>query len=525
MSSRRERHEQWAIFWCSLLAPLLYGEIPAAEAGRFLRQLSQTECEFPDGKRRQPSRATLWRKWKKYREGGLDALMRRRRKDRGQPRRNRVAMIDKAIVLKKDQPRRAHGAINDFLKAEFHATIPKSTLYRHLKRAGATRLKLGITQQKVRCRWTRDQSNALWVGDFEDGPYVMVGDHAVETHLSAFIDCHSRYIVEARYYLRENLDILIDSLLRAWSLHGASRELYLDNAKIYHAHALRRACCALNIRLLHRGVGDPPPGGLIERFFRTAQDQLEAEVRAGPPLTLDRLNQALTAWLEVRYHEDRNSETQQAPRLRYEQGREFIRHVDLQQVLKYFLQRKPRRVDPTYSDVRIDGFFFRVDPQLRGDRVEVRYDPFAELETVYLYSLEDEYLGLGQRYQREGPATQPPPASPPGKPKYDYVELLIQKHQESLRQHSRGIDYQAALARGQRRWPFAEFAKQLAAYLGQAGGLSAFRTDELETLQKVYTRLTRLDADLLERVCSRARQRTIPEIVFLLQQLHDERHA
>jgi transposase InsO family protein len=523
MSRRHERHEQWAVFWCSLLAPLLYGEIPAAEVGRFLRQLAQTECEFPDGKRRRPSRATLWRKWKQYRAGGLDALMRRRRKDRGQPRRNRAAMIAKAIALKKDQPRRAHGAINDFLQAEFHRTIPKSTLYRHLKRAGATRLKLGVSQQKVRCRWTRDQSNALWVGDFEDGPYVLVGDRAVETHLSAFIDCHSRFIVEARYYLRENLDILIDSLLRAWSVHGASRELYLDNAKIYHAHALRQACCALNIRLLHRGVGDPPPGGLIERFFRTAQDQLEAELRAGPPLTLDRLNQALTAWLEVSYHECPNTETQQAPRLRYEQGRPFLRHVDLQKVLKYFLQRVRRKVDATYSDVRLQGLFFRVDPQLRGDWVEVRYDPFAELETVYLYSPDDEFLGRGQRYDREGPATQPPPAPRPGQPKYDYVELLIQKHQESLRQRSRGIDYQAALARGQRRWPFAEFVKQLAAFLGRAGGLSAFRTDELETLQKVYTRLTRLDADLLERACSRARQRTLPEIVFLLQQLHDER--
>ncbi len=64
------------------------------------------------------------------------------------------------------------------------------------------------------------------------------------THLSAFIDCHSRYVVEARYYLRENLDILIDSLLRAWSVHGASRELYLDNAKIYLVHALKAACFA-----------------------------------------------------------------------------------------------------------------------------------------------------------------------------------------------------------------------------------------------------------------------------------------
>ena len=71
---------------------------------------------------------------------------------------------------------------------------------------------------------------------------------SVKTHLSAWIDCHSRYIVEARYYVRENLDILLDSLLRAWGNHGASRELYVDNAKIYHAKALQltagRSCLA-----------------------------------------------------------------------------------------------------------------------------------------------------------------------------------------------------------------------------------------------------------------------------------------
>ncbi len=119
---------------------------------------------------------------------------------------------------------------------------------------------------------------------------------------------------EARYYLRENLDILIDSLLRAWSVHGASRELYLDNAKIYHANALKAACFALNIRLIHRGVGDPPPGGLIERFFETAQSQLESEVRAGEILTLDRLNHALAAWMEQSYHQQPHSETGQPPR-------------------------------------------------------------------------------------------------------------------------------------------------------------------------------------------------------------------
>jgi putative transposase len=513
-----ERQEQWAVFWCSLLSPLLYGEIPPEEAGCFLEQLASCEHVFPDGQRRRPSRATLWRKWKKYREGGFEALFRQRRSDRGQSRKRPQAMITKAIELKKEQPRRSNVPINQFLQAEFHAMIPKSTLYRHLKRAGATRVKLGIRRQKVRCRWTRDHSNALWLGDFEDGPCVLVGDQAVTTHLSAFIDCHSRYVVEARYYLRENLNILLDSLLRAWAVHGASRELYLDNAKIYHAHALKAACFALNIRLLHRGVGDPPPGGLIERFFETTQGQLESEVRAGEILTLDRLNHALAAWLEVSYHQQPNSETGQSPLERYHQGSRFTRHVNLQEVLKYFLHKVRRTVREEFSDVQLDGFFFQVDPRLRGDRVEVRYDPFRPLETVLLYSLDGEYLGVGKRHERETAPDQPS-RSPAPKPKHNYLDLLIQKHQQALRDRHAGIDYQAVLAAAGRRWPFAEFVKQLAAHLGRKGGLAAFTTDELESLQKVYQRLTSLDSPMLREACGRATGRSIPDIVFLLQQL------
>ena len=66
MSDRHDRHQQWAVFWCSLLGPLIYGEIPPEEAGRFLSELTEMEHLFPDGQRRKPSRATLWRKWKKY---------------------------------------------------------------------------------------------------------------------------------------------------------------------------------------------------------------------------------------------------------------------------------------------------------------------------------------------------------------------------------------------------------------------------------------------------------------------------
>jgi transposase InsO family protein len=241
--------------------------------------------------------------------------------------------------------------------------------YRHLRQEGATRRKLGVSQEKIRCRWTRDQPGALWVGDFEHGPPVMHQGQSVKTHLSAWIDCHSRYVVEARYYIRENLDILVDSLLRAWGNHGASRELYVDNAKVYHAKALQLACTQLNIRLLHWPPRDPPAGGLIERFIQTCQMELEAEVRAGQILTLDDLNRVLAAWLAVAYHQEVHSETKQTPHERYHQQPRLIRQVDLGAVLGFFQQRAPRVVHKAFSDVRLENLFFAVDAKLRGDRV------------------------------------------------------------------------------------------------------------------------------------------------------------
>ncbi|MGC9523868.1 MAG: hypothetical protein ACP5HG_18620, partial [Anaerolineae bacterium] len=75
--------ETWAVFWCSLLAPVLFGEVPAKETGRFLRSLAEKECTFPDGRRNKPSLSTLRRKLKLYRQSGFEALAKRPRGDRG----------------------------------------------------------------------------------------------------------------------------------------------------------------------------------------------------------------------------------------------------------------------------------------------------------------------------------------------------------------------------------------------------------------------------------------------------------
>ena len=108
---------------------------------------------------------------------------------------------------------------------------------------------------------------AAEVGDFEYGPYVLVGGRSVQSYLSAFIDVCSRYIVAARYYVRQNFCVLSDTLIRGLEIHGAPLRAYVDNGKVYHAHALKQACYRIGIGLLHRAKGDPATGGIIERFL------------------------------------------------------------------------------------------------------------------------------------------------------------------------------------------------------------------------------------------------------------------
>ena len=516
--------EDWAVFWCSLLSPVLLGEIPEAQRERYFQKLSREERRLPNGQRRCISVRTFRRWWRRLKDEGVPGVYRRRRIDRGKPRKKHADLLARAVELKKQQPRRSDKVINRILKREFGRTIPRSTLYHHLRREGATRRKLGVSKEKVRCRWTRDQPGALWVGDFEHGPLVVHQGQAIKTHLSAWIDCHSRYIVEARYYVRENLDILVDSLLRAWGKHGASRELYVDNAKIYHANSLQLACTQLNIKLLHRPPRDPAPGGLIERFFGTCQTQLEAEVRASQILTLDELNGVLAAWLAVDYHQEVNRETGQTPHERYHQRPRLIRNVDLGAVLTFFHQRLTRTVNKDFSDIRIDNLFFAVDPTLRGDRLLVEYDPFSSLQEVQLYSPAGVYLGRGKRYKREkGAHQQPTPASPAGPITPHYLDALRAEHDAQQQQRrNQGIDFHSARRRNV--WSLTSFAHAFARLLGRQGGVSGLTVHEMDVLAAFHAHHDRLTESLLREAFDQAASATIPDVLFQLQSLLHERN-
>lgn len=505
-------NEKWALFWCNLLHDAIFGHVESGGEGRYLLELSEKEHLLPNGKSKKISYSTLRRKLKRFRKGGIEDLYRKLRSDRGKIRAVAEEVIQKAIELKKDQPHRSEEAINRFLEQHFGKTIARSTLYDHLRHAGATKVKLGISKTKVRKRWTRDSSNDLWLMDFEYGPYVMEENIAKQTYLSLCIDCHSRFVVHSKYYLQQNTQVVIDTLLGAWSTYGLCNQLYLDNAQAYKSKLLQKACYDLKVEIIHRPVRDPAPGGLVERIFSTIQTQFEQEVRAGKILTLQQLNQSLTAYLNVAYHERVHSETKQSPKNRYQQGLKSPRHVDINKLNNYFLNCEQRTVHRTFSDIQLHGLLFQVDPKLRGDKVEVRYSEVADLQEILVYSLKGEYLGKGILHQRSKTIDLPHTEQSPAK--HDYLALLQNQHTQHIKKQVCGIDYAKAQ---QKSWGFTDFLYSLASLMGRKGNTSAFTTSEFEVLYKVFQNFPKLNEHLLINAFTKANPKNIVNIEYQLQ--------
>ncbi len=508
--------EKWAIFWCDLLSPIIYLEIEPEQTHQKLKELSSKAVLFPNGEVKEPSLSTLKRKLSKYQEGGFKGLYRKHRNDRGKVRVVSDEVIDKAIELKKEQPFRSDRTINHMLEEKFGTTVARSTLYWHFKKAGASRLKLGVVKKKVRGRWTRDNTHELWQGDFEEGPYVIENNEIVPTYLSAFIDVHSRYVVEGRYYFRQTLDVLIDSLIRAISKHGAPKELYVDNAKVYHSHGLKMACHIMKTRLRYRPPREPETGGLIERFFSTVQGNFEREVRAEGKITLDQLNQNFSAWLEIAYHKKFHTEIKATPYKQMKAGMKYTRQVDMNAVLSAFTKKINRTVHKTFSDVQINHRYFKVDPKFRGDKVLVGIDPFSKLDTVEIYSLEGHPLGFGTRHFRE-PEKGVHINKPQKKPKHSYLVQLKREHQQYLEKQTKGIDFRKVVQ--SRPWPFQEFVKTISNLLEIKGGLSALNTDQLEALKKVFNKSVLINKPMVKQAFENASEKSISYIIYELKQI------
>jgi putative transposase len=362
---------------------------------------------------------TLQRWVQRYDAAGLAGLVRKRRMDRGRPRRLSPELHQCVEGLALQRPPLTIAAIHRQVGAfaQQHGLRPPSyglvyTMVQQLPAALTTLAHKGTKAYAQRFdllhRREAEAPNAIWQADHSQLDILVVrdGQPPAKPWLTVIQDDYSRAI--AGYFLAFEAPSILHTALALrqaiwrkddprWHVCGIPAVLYTDHGSDFTSQHLEQVSADLKIRPIFSLPGQPRGRGRIERFFATVQQMLLGElpgyappgqgVRGTPQVTLLELEQRFREFVLAVYHGRVHSETGVAPQARWEAGSflpqmpESVEQLDLL-LLTVAKARKVRR-----DGIWFQGFRY-IDTTLAayvGEDVILRYDPrdMAEVRIFY----------------------------------------------------------------------------------------------------------------------------------------------
>ena len=141
----------------------------------------------------------------------------------------------------------------------------------------------------------------------------------------------------------------------------------------------------LGVKKIHHRPYQAYCKGKVEAANKTILHEFQAEAQRAGFATLDELNSAFTAWVELEYNARSHSQTGQPPDARFVEGlpKDHRRVTDVGWFEALFLLRANRTVTK-YGIIKLESNEYRATQIPHGTVVEVRYDPF-DLRVVNLY--------------------------------------------------------------------------------------------------------------------------------------------
>ena len=392
--------QEVALFRYGLIADLLRTPARSAAMGALVREKASRRYRIPGSSRERVSEVTLRRWARRYREGGLQALRPRRRRDRGQSRAISPQLAEGLVTLKEQHPRL--GTERVIREACRVGLLPpgeerpaESTAYRLLAAAGLT--KPQAAPFEAGRRFSYRFAGELFSADAMHGPKIRCSDsdrrRRRKVYLLAVIDDATRVVPDARFAFSEGTAAFLPVLRRALERRGLPQRLYVDNGSTFRSRQLQVICATLDIHLIHSTPYRPQGRGKIERFFRTVRGQLLPLLQDADRESLQALNLRLARWVEDEYHHEPHSSLGETPLQRWAARCGQLRWpapgLDLGRI---FLQRFRRRVSKDCV-VSLHGRHYEVELALAGKPVILLRDPEAPAERPLEVESEGEPAG------------------------------------------------------------------------------------------------------------------------------------
>lgn len=342
----------------------------------------------------QVSDRTLRRYLQRFREEGIYSLTRKRRSDADKMRVFSEQILNRAKELLEQNKRRSIPMLMELLQADEQVgeqvkKISASTLYFHLKKAGHVfRGRGNEAPSGIYRRFEAEYPNKLWQGDARHGipiPHPGKAGKRKMTYLFGWVDDFSRKIMGARYYWDEKLPRMEDVFRRAILRWGLPTKLYCDNGKVYVSKHFLILVNDLEIKKIHHRAYAAWCKGKVENTMKTLKRFQSEAVLAGFR-TLEELNSALAAWIEVEYNNKIHSGTGETPNERWTNN--IKKHpprriTDIDTFNALFLWRVERTIDK-FGTIRFQSNSYPIRGLPVGTNIQLRYNPF-DLAQVQVY--------------------------------------------------------------------------------------------------------------------------------------------
>jgi putative transposase len=270
--------------------------------------------------------------------------------------------------------------------------------------------------------------HGLWHLDFHHGSRKVLSRSGawVRPRLLGVLDDRSRVACHLQWYLDETAETLVHGLAQAIQKRALPRALLTDNGAAMLAAEVRQGLETLGVVHETTLPYSPYQNAKQEVFWAQVEGRLLAMLEGDAELTLERLNAATQAWVELEYHRTVHRELGGAPLERYlagpDVGRSSPSSEELRRAFRAEVDRTQRRSDGTVS---LEGQRFEVPARYRHlIRLRVRYarwdlsavdlvDPHTHVILCALYPLDKAANADGQRRRltpptparRESPST------------------------------------------------------------------------------------------------------------------------
>ena len=363
---------RWARFRFGIIAPLLSAPPEPGELATSLAALAARPWRHPATGRTIRLSAKTIERWFYTARGEQDpirALERKVPRHAGTHPSISTAVEEVLRTLRREHPRWSYQLVHDNLvaiasdKPELAPLPGYATVCRYMKHHGlGKRRKLRRHEKepdfvpRERRSFEVSHVHGLWHCDFHDGKRKVLtasGERKIAT-LFGLLDDRSRVCCHAQWYLGdENTESFVHGLCQGFQKRGLPRAMLMDNGAPMIAAETCEGLERLSIEQHTTLAQSPEQNGKQEVFWAQVEGRLMAMLEGEPELTLELLNRATQAWVELEYQQKVHSETRQSPIARALAGPSVVRSCpssdSLRRAFKMEVQRKQRKSDGTIT--------------------------------------------------------------------------------------------------------------------------------------------------------------------------------